>query len=333
MHSKHRKLIARISSLVLLGLVLAGCQRQAEEARRAGATSEQGASGNSANAAAGVLQVVATNYPLEYFASRIGGDRVRVEFPMAGEGDPMEWAPTSAGVQALQKADLIITNGATYEKWLSQVTLPEASLVDTSANFSDRLIEVQDAVTHQHGPEGEHSHAGTAFTTWIDFELAARQATAVAAAFSTARPQWTEEFAQRLQPLLQDLAAVDAAMQTAAKSWSGHPLVVSHPVYHYWARRYQLDTHPVHWEPDVVPDPTAVQELKSLLESHPAKVMIWEDEPTTEIAELVKGLGLSIIVFNPTGNRPATGDWLSQMQANIANLQNADAASGPASVN
>jgi len=54
--------------------------------------------------------------------------------------------------------------------------LDRRRLVDTSANVVDKLIPFDDSVKHQHGPEGEHSHQGTAFTTWLDPQLAIAQA-------------------------------------------------------------------------------------------------------------------------------------------------------------
>src|SRR5689334_18862228 len=92
------------------------------------------------------------NYPLQYFAQRIA---------------------------ALQDSDLIILNGATFSKWADKVTLPEARVVDTAAAFRDKFIIVKNAVTHSHGKQGEHSHDGTSFTTWIDFQQAILHATAV----------------------------------------------------------------------------------------------------------------------------------------------------------
>ena len=60
-----------------------------------------------------------------------------------------------------------------------RVTLPQFRSVNTSRAFKESYIEVVDAVTHSHGMSGDHSHPGTAFTTWLDLEQAAAQAKAV----------------------------------------------------------------------------------------------------------------------------------------------------------
>ena len=132
--------------------------------------------------AAEPLNVYVVNYPLKYFAERIGGEHVNVTFPAPADGDPAFWIPDVATITAYQNADLILLNGAGYAKWVKKVSLPRSRLVDTSRRFSEQLITSTDAVTHSHGPKGEHAHEALAFTTWLDFALAARQAEAIAVA-------------------------------------------------------------------------------------------------------------------------------------------------------
>ena len=38
-------------------------------------------------------RIYAVNYPLKYFAERIGGDLFQVEFPAPGDVDPAFWNP------------------------------------------------------------------------------------------------------------------------------------------------------------------------------------------------------------------------------------------------
>ncbi len=68
--------------------------------------------------AAGPLNVYVVNYPLKYFAERIGGDHVRVKFPVPADVDPANWNPDLADIAAYQQADLILLNGAGYAKWV-----------------------------------------------------------------------------------------------------------------------------------------------------------------------------------------------------------------------
>ena len=49
--------------------------------------------------------------------------------------------------------------------------------------------------------------------------------------------------------------------------------------------------------------------------------MLWEAEPASENVERLRSLGVESIVFDPCGNRPEAGDFLSVMLKNAANLE------------
>ena len=59
---------------------------------------------------------------------------------------------------------------------------------------------------------------------------------------------------------------------------------------------------------------------REIVKEHPAKWMIWEDEPLPQSAAKLKEMGIGSIVFDPCGNRPEQGDFLSVMRQNVENL-------------
>jgi zinc transport system substrate-binding protein len=299
--------------MVVMAIMTTGCG--------AGGTEEPAVPRPAGGEAAAPLSVYVVNYPLMYFAQRIGGAHVAVVFPAPGDGDPAFWQPGVEAITAYQNADLIVRNGATYAKWMELVTLPQSKMVDTSSAFGDRLIEIDSAVTHSHGPEGEHSHGEIAFTTWLDPQLAMLQAEAVAAAISVARPDASSDFEANLAALRADLEALDQRLEAATRGLGDTPLLGSHPVYQYLARRYGLNLRSVHFEPDENPDEEAWTELERLHGAHPAATMLWEAQPLPEIAARLGALGIESMVFDPAGNRPASGDFLEVMAANADGLE------------
>jgi zinc transport system substrate-binding protein len=180
------------------------------------------------------LTVYVVNYPLQYFAERIGGELVDVVFPVPAGIDPAYWMPDTATITAFQQADLILLNGAGYARWVNKVTLPQFRMVNTSAAFKDRYIEATEVITHTHGSEGDHAHEALAFTTWIDFSLAARQAKAIAGAMSRKRSEMHHIFQKNYEALEKDLMALDKSIKEIVSNDRARPLVVSHPVYDYF---------------------------------------------------------------------------------------------------
>ena len=305
-----RTAIASWMITVVFLAVLTACTREASYDQ---ATSTAGETDSS-------LQVITVNYPLAYFAERILGDHGSVTFPAPADIDPAYWSPEPDVIAEYQQADLILLNGAGYAAWVANVTLPRSRLVDTTAAVRDRLVPIESDVTHTHGPTGDHSHGGTVFTTWLDFDLAMAQAAAVTDSIIAVRPEHEAEFRAAFDALAADIERLDADLMAVTKALGDQPVLFSHPVYQYLEKRYNLRAISVHWEPDEVPEEAQWRELQSVLQRHPAKTMIWEAEPLGETRRRLAGLGVQSVVFSPGGNRPESGDWLDFMKAGIASL-------------
>lgn len=287
----------------------------------AGCSGEEGAETSSRSRETVKPLVYASNYPLQYFAERISSPLVEVRLRVPADTDPAFWKPALEDVQELQQADLVILNGASYESWLKTVSLPASRLVDTSVGFKERFIVQEEVVTHSHGLEGEHEHSATAFTTWLDLALAVEQARAIKDAFSTHWFERKDQFEAQFAGLAQDLEALDAEIGQIVRGNPGVPVLFSHPVYHYFARRYGLNGRSVHWEPHQMPSEAMWRELTTLMDSHPAKWMIWEGEPSPDITAKLAALGVESVVFDPCAGTPDSGDFVSVMKQNIAALK------------
>ena len=270
--------------------------------------------------------VYTVNYPLAWFARRIGGEHVEVRFPAPSGVDPAVWSPDTVTVAAYQAADLVLLNGAGYAAWTDRVSLPPSRLVDTSAGVRDRYVPVENAVTHAHGPEGEHSHDEMAFTTWLDQGLALAQAAAIRDALAGLRPAARADFETGYASLATELEGLDARLRAVGGAALGAPLLASHPVYQYLSAAYGLDIRSVHFEPDEAPDERAWDEFGALLRERPSAIMLWEAEPLPGTADRLSALGVRVVVFDPAGNRPQGGDYLDAMDQNVGRLESAIAA-------
>jgi zinc transport system substrate-binding protein len=267
------------------------------------------------------LTIYVVNYPLKYFAERIAGEHATVVFSAPADVDPAYWMPDAKTISDYQRADLILLNGANYAKWVNKVSLPRFRMVNTSEAFKDRYIEAAEILTHSHGAQGKHAHEALAFTTWIDFSLAAEQAKAIAKALNRKKPSLEDIFQRNYQELEKDLLKLDRDMRALVSKDPSKPFVVSHPVYDYLARGYGLKIKSVHWEPDEVVDDRQLMELQNILKDDPAKWMIWEGEPIKESVEKLKAIGMQSVVFDPCGNTPEKGDFISMMLQNVENLK------------
>ncbi len=268
------------------------------------------------------ITVYTVNYPLKYFADRIAGDLVDVVFPIPSDQDPAYWKPNPDIVASFQQANLILLNGAAYAKWTEQVSLPWSRLLNTSQGLEDRHIEIEGAARHSHGPTGRHAHSGVAFTTWLDPTLAERQAQAIRDGLARLLPDQKHLLDLNFDALKRDLNDLDQQLSKATESVRVQPLLASHPVYQYLARRYDLNLESVHWEPNEMPDPESWAQLDELLANHAATRMIWEAPPDAAIVNALNTRGIRCTVFYPCGNTPGAGDYITVMSDNARRLNN-----------
>ena len=111
------------------------------------------------------LSVVASIFPLGYFAERVGGDLVTVEVLVRPGFENHGFVPTASDLRSLEDADLVVMNGLELEPWM------ERALATLGENPDRIVVEAADAARaiegvphgHGHGDEGheeddDHGH-------------------------------------------------------------------------------------------------------------------------------------------------------------------------------
>jgi len=263
--------------------------------------------------------VVTVNYALSYFAERLGGSDIDVVFPVPDGVDPSFWRPGISDISSIQGADLIVLNGAGFANWTARASLPRSRIVDTSRGFEDRFIATE-TVTHSHGPDGEHSHAGTASFTWLDQEQAILQARAIADALSQRGLVEPDMIDSRLAVLVEDLLTMDAAAERLRPLAEGKVLVATHPRYQYLARAYGLDIRSLEWEAGAAPDADQLAELETLVVETNARILLWEAQPPEPARAAIRGLGLAEIVFPTLAAAPEGSEYTQRLRLALDEL-------------
>lgn len=266
------------------------------------------------------VTVAAVNYPLAYFAERLGGEDVEVLFPVPEDRDPAFWRPGISDIAAYQQADVIALNGASYADWVAKTSLPRSAIVDTSSGFAEQLIAT-DTISHSHGADGAHSHTGTASHTWLDFEQAAQQAEALAQRIGRRMPGLEPDISSNLGDLQADLQALDARATQIAGDLSDVVFIASHPRYQYFARAYGLTINAVEWDAGTAPDAAQLADLDALIAETGATHFLWEAEPPTAARDAMAERGLAEIVFPTGARRPGEGDFISLMNGVLDDLE------------
>ena len=268
-------------------------------------------------------KVFASSYPIAYFAQRIMGNPDAVVYPDT-EDNPIRWRPSVGTILSMQKARLILLNGAGYDRWAEAVSLPISRIINTSASFAQAYLNTETAVTHSHGPTGEHAHGNLLFSVWLDFSLATQQAEAVKDALIKAKLGSEKDLNNRFLELKKDLSDLDRAFQEITRKKEFPAFFASHPLYSYFGRQYGLNVHTVMLNPATPPnDQTSWDAVSYLHERHQAIGMIWKSPPTSEVTARLHSMGIRSVVFDPCLTEPNEGDFLTVMRQNLNNLRRA----------
>jgi len=271
--------------------------------------------------------VATTFYPMTYFAERIGAADVRVVCPLPADADPSSWTPDADAIRLYQKADLILLNGAGFERWTKRVSLPRASRVDTSRSFKDRWLMSPTSTTHSHGLVGTHSHVDTNGHTWLDPVLAQAQARAVLGSLSRLMPHRGPQLEERFEALSNDLARLDQQFRALGAVEEGTTLLASHPCFDYLGDRYGWPIVNVHLDPTAPLDQIELRQVEDELERSVAHTVLWKSQPTaSKVAQLRDRFGLTSIVVStcehsPAATDPPSKDFIETMRGNIERLR------------
>jgi zinc transport system substrate-binding protein len=237
------------------------------------------------------------------------------------------WRPKVSDVKRMQSAVLIVMNGADYEPWQQRVSLPRSRVLVTTKEFSTELIEIPDAVVHQHGPEGGHSHPGTVWATWMDPELASRQSQQIASSLVARKPEHQQNFDTRAAQLQQQLRTLDDRIQQLAEKKLPEDFAVlgDGPYYQYIVRRLGWKFSYLHWpEADQPISDSDASTLKAQLNGKPSRLFLMMSRRDTAAEQRAVSAGLRVVRIDLCETAENEGrSFPERMQENLNRLADA----------
>lgn len=252
------------------------------------------------------LQVVTTIYPLEYFASVIGGSHVAVSNIVPAGSEPHDYEPTPRQVALVLSADVLVTIGAGLDTWAGEAGSEAVTVIAT---------EVVDIVN-------EDPHI------WLDPVLAQQIVFALRDTFIAADPEHARDYDASAEGLVAALQSLNSDYAGALAQCELNDIIVSHDAFGYLARRYNFNLHPIAGlSPEAEPSVRDLSDLARLAEVLDVKIVFFETLVSPELANtLAAEVGAETAVLNPLEGLSqveiaAGQDYLSVMEANLTALQ------------
>lgn len=228
------------------------------------------------------LKVVATFYPLAYFAKEIGGEQVTVSCLVPENSEVHSWQPSTSDILAVDEADIVVYNGAGLDHWFEEDILPAIDksnkiIVETTEGIE--LLETED----------EHDHGSTDPHTWISPYIAKHQAQMIFEAIVKNDPDNEDHYIERWNVTKARLQMLDADYMDSLSNKSKDAIFVTHSAFGYLANRYGFEQHGlIGLAADEQPSTKAIVDLVDLMKDHETYVVYVDPIYSDDYAQTLK---------------------------------------------
>ena len=306
----------------------------------------------------GSLTVMASFYPLQYLAEKIGGEHVSVTSltPEGAEPHDLELSPKM--VDSLSSADAVIYLAGfqsavdeAIEQQAPKTVIDVSSAADlieagTDANQNhpaeeEATDETQSGETdaHDHDHEGHdhegHDHAGHDHHHdmsadphfWLDPVRMAKAATLVGDKLAEADSAHADTYKANAKALAEELTTLGDTLVTKTSKCQVKTFVTAHTAFGYLADRTGLTQVGISGlDPESSPSPARLAEIGQIAKEQGVTTIFTEALIDPKVAQtLADDLGITTAVLDPIESQTdASKDYAAVMQANIDALTKAN---------
>lgn len=273
------------------------------------------------------ITVVASFYPLYEFASRVVGDRAEVSSLVPAGVEPHDWEPTAEDVSRGRAADVMVINGAGFERWADDM---QAKVV---ANTSEGIeFNYREEKETGDDDDQEHQDAGGGGVNphiWLDPILAKHQIDKIRDVMVSSDPANADYYNQNADRFTAELDSLDAFIRSELADCDKSDFIAFHDAFIYFSERYDLRQHSIHGvSPEGEILPQTIQQIIELANEFDINVIYSEDLIDSRLADTIaneipdgKVLVLSPIEGIGNEEQAAGIGYIDKMKQNIANLK------------
>ncbi len=220
--------------------------------------------------------VVASFYPLAFFASEVGGDWVTVINLTPAGSEPHAFEPRPKDVTTVSQAALIMVNGAGFDGWLEDLAAENAP--------SATLVRAAEGVDLLPGAARQEPDPHL----WLDPVRAQSVVNAISEALSAVDPNHANDYQVNAETLNDSLAELDNRFRTGLASCQRSTIVTSHDAFTYFADRYGLTVRSITGiSPEDEPGPQALADLITAVGEEGVTTVFFETTVSPALAETV----------------------------------------------
>lgn len=274
------------------------------------------------------LIIMTSFYPMYIFCANIadGVDGVSVLNMAAPDtGCLHDYQLLPADMRALEKADVLVINGAGMESFMDKVLAQYPNLPVITA--SEGIEMICDDHEHDHGEADGHDHTheeeGVNAHVWLNPELAAQEVENIGAALAQLDSAHAQQYEANTAAYAHKLRALGEEMKTALANVESRQMITFHEAFPYFAQAFDLEiVGVIEREPGEDPGTRELAETCDLVVERGVKALFAEPQYPNRAAETIaRETGAKVYTLDPivTGelNKEA---YEQKMRENLATL-------------
>lgn len=266
-------------------------------------------------------QVVASFYPLYFFASQIAGDKADVTNITPAGAEPHDYEPTAQNVAMIENSDVLVLNGGGLEAWGNDIRKNINSTKTTVVTAGEGLttqevVEDGEKITDPH--------------VWLSPLLAEQMVDKIERALAKADSVNASYYQSNAEGLKSKLGVLDGEYKQGLAVCKEKNIITSHAAFGYLATTYHLNQVPITGvSPDAEPSPKQLADVAKFAKDNHVKYIFFESLVSPKLSQTIATeVGAQTLVLSPleglTANEIASGkDYFSEMRSNLANLKTA----------
>lgn len=239
------------------------------------------------------IKVYTSFYAMYDFASKIGGDKIDLTNLTPAGIEPHDWEPTPSDMVKIEKADVLIYNGAGMEGWvdkvLNSINSKKLIVVETSKGL-DLLNNPNKEEDLQYDP-----HA------WLDPMIAKKQMEVIKNAFVNADSSNKDYYENNYTENVKKIDNLDKEYRDTISKFTKKDIVVAHQAFGYLCSAYGLNQVAIEGlSADSEPSPAKMAEIVRFAKQNNVKYIFFESLISPKVADAIANeVGAKTEVLNP----------------------------------
>ncbi|HZK84576.1 MAG TPA: metal ABC transporter substrate-binding protein [Desulfosporosinus sp.] len=292
--------------MLLCLLVVSGC----------GASNESKTPASSTENSSSTMTIAASFYPMYIFALNVAKDIPNVNvFDMTKPtaGDLHDYAVTPDDMKNLERAKVLIINGAGIESFMGKITsqMPNLKIVDSSKGIE---------ILKGPGNVGNNPHV------WVSISNAIKQVQTIGDQLALLDPKNATKYKENTNVYIKKLEAQSTKMHLALDGIKNRHIITFHDAFPYFAKEFNLNiVGVIEREPGSEPSAKELAQTIDKVKSLNVKALFAEPQYSTRAADTIaKETNAKVYTLDPVAMGPINSDaYINIMDSNLKTLQEA----------